>query len=90
MSVFPETPTMLLTRIAMRISGEDEAVWTEFFELYEPAMRTYLLGQGRRNPGSTTSYRKFSLSLSPFCVKGAILRSAAAFVHIFRTFCTTK
>lgn len=48
MSVFPETPTSLLTRIAMQVTGEDEVVWTEFFELYTPAMRTYLLGRGVR------------------------------------------
>lgn len=42
MSMFPDTPTMLLTRIAMRVSGEDESVWTEFFELYTPVMRAYL------------------------------------------------
>ena len=48
MSMFPETPTKLLTSLAMQISGEDDAVWTEFFELYEPAMRSYLLGQGAK------------------------------------------
>jgi RNA polymerase sigma factor (sigma-70 family) len=46
MSIFPETPTMLLTRIAMQATGEDESVWTEFFELYEPAMRVYLIARG--------------------------------------------
>lgn len=46
MSVFPETPTMLLTRIAVLSTGEDQSVWTEFFELYEPAMRLYLVNRG--------------------------------------------
>jgi len=47
MSVFPETPTTLLTRIASELSGEaDEAAWTEFFELYEPAMRGFLVRRG--------------------------------------------
>ena len=46
MSVFPETPTMLLTRIAVESTGEDQSVWTEFFELYEPAMRLYLVNRG--------------------------------------------
>jgi RNA polymerase sigma-70 factor (ECF subfamily) len=45
-SIFPQTPTTLLTRIAMHVSGEDESVWTEFFELYEPAMCTYLISRG--------------------------------------------
>ena len=42
MSLFPDTPTMLLTRIAAQASGEDAAVWSEFFELYTPVMRTFL------------------------------------------------
>jgi len=47
MSTFPETPTALLTRIAAEQSGEsDEAAWTEFFALYEPAMRGFLLRRG--------------------------------------------
>lgn len=45
MSMFPDTPTMLLTRIAMQVSGEDESVWTEFFELYTPVMRAYLFSR---------------------------------------------
>ena len=46
MSMFPNTPTLLLTRIAADISGEDPTAWTEFFELYTPAMRIYLSHHG--------------------------------------------
>lgn len=46
MSMFPDTPTMLLTKIAMQASGEDVAVWTEFFDLYTPVMRSFLLLRG--------------------------------------------
>lgn len=46
MSVFPKTPTALLTRIAADAAGEDEAVWTELVELYQPAMRGFLLKHG--------------------------------------------
>jgi len=47
MSAFPDTPTSLLTRIAAELSGEsDELAWTEFFELYEPAMRGFLQRRG--------------------------------------------
>jgi len=47
MSDFPNTPTSLLTRIAAELSGQaDETAWTEFFELYEPAMRSFLEGRG--------------------------------------------
>lgn len=43
MSAFPKTPTALLTRIAADAAGEDEAVWAELVELYQPAMRGFLL-----------------------------------------------
>ena len=46
MSVFPKTPTALLTRIAADAAGEDETVWTELVELYQPAMRGFLLKHG--------------------------------------------
>ncbi len=46
MSMFPDTPTALLTRIAANVSGEDEAFWYEFVELYEPTMRTFLTSKG--------------------------------------------
>lgn len=46
MSVFPKTPTALLTRIAADAAGEDEAVWRELVELYQPAMRGFLLKHG--------------------------------------------
>ena len=46
MSVFPLTPIALLTRIAADAAGEDEAVWAELVELYQPAMRTFLLKHG--------------------------------------------
>ena len=46
MSAFPKTPTALLTRIAADAAGEDEAVWRELVELYQPAMRGFLLKHG--------------------------------------------
>ena len=48
MSAFPKTPTALLTQIAANAAGEDEAVWTELVELYQPAMRGFLLKHGAR------------------------------------------
>ncbi|MCQ2394476.1 MAG: sigma-70 family RNA polymerase sigma factor [Kiritimatiellae bacterium] len=38
MSAFPETSATLLARLAAQATGEDEAAWTRFFELYEPAI----------------------------------------------------
>ena len=49
MSAFPKTPTALLTRIAADAAGEDEAVWAELVELYQPAMRGFLLKHGARD-----------------------------------------
>ena len=49
MSAFPKTPTALLTRIAADAAGEDEAVWTELVELYQPAMRGFLLKHGAQD-----------------------------------------
>ena len=49
MSAFPMTPTALLTRIAADAAGEDEAVWTELVELYQPAMRGFLLKHGAQD-----------------------------------------
>ena len=48
MSAFPKTPTALLTQIAANAAGEDEAVWAELVELYQPAMRGFLLKHGAR------------------------------------------
>ena len=49
MSAFPNTPTALLTRIAADAAGEDAAVWTELVELYQPAIRGFLLKRGTRD-----------------------------------------
>ena len=47
MSIFPETPTTLLTRLAARAEGTDEASWARFFELYQPAMVRFVAAHGR-------------------------------------------
>lgn len=49
MSVFPETSTTLLAKLAAQRTGEDEATWVRFFELYEPAILKFaeLRGSGR-------------------------------------------
>ena len=85
MSVFPETPTMLLTRIAMQISGEDEAVWTEFFELYEPAMRSYLLGQGAKESKVDDIVQEVLVKLVAVLREGRYLKERSRFriYHIF-------
>ncbi|MCR5414713.1 MAG: hypothetical protein K6F50_08335 [Kiritimatiellae bacterium] len=42
MSIFPKTPTTLITRLAAAMTGEDEANWVKFFELYQPAMVVFV------------------------------------------------
>ena len=79
MSVFPETPTMLLTRIAMQISGEDESVWTEFFELYEPAMRSYLLGQGAKESKVDDIVQEVLVKLVAVLREGRYLKERSRF-----------
>lgn len=48
MSVFPETSTTLLAKLAAQKTGEDEMAWVRFFELYEPAIRKFAELRGWR------------------------------------------
>ena len=43
---FVQTQVTLLQRIAMEKTGEDEATWARFFELYYPAMVAFARGIG--------------------------------------------
>lgn len=45
MSRFPDTPVTLLTRLSSQLTGEDEANWARFFELYQPAMIAFVRGR---------------------------------------------
>lgn len=45
-SEFVQTQVTLLQRIAMEKTGEDEASWARFFELYYPAMVAFAKGLG--------------------------------------------
>ena len=46
---FVRTQVTLLQRIAMEKTGEDEATWARFFELYYPAMVAFAKGIGGNN-----------------------------------------
>lgn len=41
MSVFPLTSMTLLQKIALEVTGEREAAWVRFFDLYTPAIRKF-------------------------------------------------
>ena len=41
MSAFPETPATLLVKLAAQVTGEDEANWVRFADLYVPAIRSF-------------------------------------------------
>ena len=38
MSAFPDTPKTLLSRMAAQVTGESEANWVKFFDLYQPVI----------------------------------------------------
>jgi RNA polymerase sigma-70 factor (ECF subfamily) len=42
MSVFPNTAMTLLQKIAAQVTGEREAAWVRFFDLYTPAIRRFV------------------------------------------------
>ena len=42
MSVFPNTSMTLLQKIAAQVTGEREAAWVRFFDLYTPAIRRFV------------------------------------------------
>ena len=48
MSAFPETPATLLVKLAAQVTGEDEANWTRFVDLYVPAIRDFARHRGDR------------------------------------------
>ncbi len=41
MSALPDTPVTLIARMAAQVTGEDEAVWVKFFDLYQPVIRHF-------------------------------------------------
>ena len=46
MSAFPETPATLLVKLAAQVTGEDEANWARFVDLYVPAIREFARHRG--------------------------------------------
>ena len=42
MSAFPQTSMTLLQKIAVQVTGEREAAWVRFFDLYTPAIRRFV------------------------------------------------
>ena len=46
MSAFPETSATLLMKLAAQVTGEDEANWVRFADLYVPAIRDFARGHG--------------------------------------------
>lgn len=41
MSKIPDTPVTLIARMASQVTGEDEAAWVKFFDLYQPVIRHF-------------------------------------------------
>ena len=42
MSMFPETSLTLLHKLAVEVTGGNEAAWVRFFDLYTPAIRRFV------------------------------------------------
>ena len=49
MSRIPNTPVTLIARMAAQATGEDEATWVKFFELYQPVIRHFAEFAGARS-----------------------------------------
>ena len=49
MSKIPDTPVTLIARMAAQATGEDEATWVKFFELYQPVIRHFAEFAGARS-----------------------------------------
>ena len=49
MSRIPDTPVTLIARMAAQVTGEDEATWVQFFELYQPVIRHFAEFAGARS-----------------------------------------
>ena len=49
MSRIPDTPVTLIARMVAQVTGEDEATWVKFFELYQPVIRHFAEFAGARS-----------------------------------------
>ena len=49
MSALPDTPVTLIARMAAQATGEDEATWAKFFELYQPVIRHFAESAGAKS-----------------------------------------
>ena len=48
MSKIPDTPVTLIARMAAQVTGEDEAGWVRFFDLYQPVIRHFARAAGAK------------------------------------------
>ena len=48
MSDLPDTPVTLIARMAAQMTGEDEAGWVKFFDLYQPVIRHFARAAGAK------------------------------------------
>jgi RNA polymerase sigma factor (sigma-70 family) len=49
MSRIPDTPVTLIARMAAQATGEDEATWVKFFEIYQPVIRHFAESAGAKS-----------------------------------------
>ena len=49
MSALPDTPVTLIARMAAQMTGENEAGWVRFFNLYQPVIRHFARAAGEKS-----------------------------------------
>lgn len=59
MSAFPDTPVTLLAHLAREVTGEDEADWARFFEMYRPVIERFAYEVGARADAEDVSQEVF-------------------------------
>ena len=55
MSAFPDTPVSLLARLAAERTGQSQADWTRFFELYQPVIEKFAAFVGAKREAEDVS-----------------------------------
>lgn len=57
--MFPDTPVSLLARFAHQVTGEGEAAWVRFFEMYRPPIEKFAEYVGAKGEGEDVAQEIF-------------------------------
>ena len=70
MSALPDTPVSLIARMAAQMTGEDEAGWVRFFDLYQPVIRHFAQAAGAKTDSEDVA-QDVLVKLVEVCRKGS-------------------